>query len=318
MTKHFAVNILHIGNICMLAPLQLKATGHLLCIDFISFISLKDPCNSVSTPSECTHNSIRFDCSGRTLSLTTYPNITACASGRGGKTTVLTNANNHFGIGDDNSMSAHCLASETPLVRRPGDPSPGNGASNAPSTQSKKDCFAADELVENGDKIKISLVRVGDRILSASRSGRFSYADVVAVPHKKNDIEASFVVISTASSDLKLTADHYLMAGVCGSEMILKKASDVSVGSCVMTTTGSAVVTTTSVARGRGVYTVVSTEEFIVVNGIVASPFALNHYAADSFYNVFRTLYHNAPSLIKSNFVEALYDIICAVFESSA
>jgi Hint module len=234
-------------------------------------------------------------------------------------------------------MSAHCLASDgshfTPLKgssgggggRSGGGGSGGITTTNgnrSPSTstrRSSKACFAADELVEkeNGEKIKISLVKVGDRILSASRSGDFTYADVVAVPHRMNDIEASFAVISTASIDLKLTPDHFLMAGVCGSKMTLSKASDISVGSCLMTTAGSAEVIAITAAKGRGVYTVVTAEEFIVVNGVVASPFALNHYAANSFYNIFRCLYHSAPAFMKSSFVGALYEIVGAVLESS-
>jgi Hint module len=181
-------------------------------------------------------------------------------------------------------------------------------------------CFAADELVqkENGEYVAISEVRVGDRVLSASISGLFTYADVIAVPHRKNDKEASFVVISTTSVDIKLTPDHYLMAGVCGSEWNLQKASDVIVGSCLMTAYGPAQVTATSFVRGKGVYTIVTTEEFIVVNGIVASPFSLNHHAANGFYNVFRILYFLAPAVLKNSFMGAIYERIGAILQSTA
>jgi Hint module len=188
------------------------------------------------------------------------------------------------------------------------------------SADKENTCFAADELVQkdNGAYVPISEVRVGDRVLSASGAGLFTYADVIAVPHGKNDIEASFTVISTASADIKLTPDHYLMAGVCGSQFNLQKASDVLVGSCLMTTTGPAEVTATSVMRGKGVYTIVTTEEFIVVNGIVASPFSLNHYAANSFYDLFRVLYSLVPAVMKSSFMSAMYEQIGAVFQSTA
>jgi hypothetical protein len=108
------------------------------------------------------------------------------------------------------------------------------------------------------------------------------------------------------------------MAGICGSQWNLQRASDVLVGSFLMTTSGPGVVTATSVMRGKGVYTIVTTEEFIVVNGIVASPFALNHYAANGFYNLFRALYSAAPVLMKSSFVGVMYERIGAAFHSSA
>jgi hypothetical protein len=70
--------------------------------------------------------------------------------------------------------------------------------------------------------------------------------------------------------------------------------------------------------RGEGVYTIVTTEEFIVVNGIVASPFALNHHTAHGFYNVFRILYNLAPAVMKSSFMGAMYERIGAALLSTA
>jgi hypothetical protein len=181
-------------------------------------------------------------------------------------------------------------------------------------------CFSADELIETegGARVPISSIRVGDRVLASSRTGDFKYADVIAVPHGKNDIETSFVVVSTAATDLKLTPDHLILSGVCGSDLALKKAADVLVGSCLMTTTGQVNVSGISVARGKGVYTIVTTEELVVVNGIVASPFALNHFAADSFYNVVRLLHRSSPAMLKSSFVGGLlFERFASIFGMS-
>jgi Hint module len=221
---------------------------------------------------------------------------------------VTTNADKCSPLHDE-YRTAQCLAATAD-----------QGRTASTNTADAMTCFAADELVQkdNGEYVPISEVRVGDRVLSASGSGLFTYADVIAVPHRKNDREASFIVISTASVDIKLTADHYLMAGVCGSEWNLLRASDVLIGSCLMTTSGSAVVTATSVVRGKGIYTIVTTEEFIVVNGIVASPFSLNHHATHCFYNVFRILYYLAPAVMKSSFMGALYERIGAVLQLTA
>ena len=53
--------------------------------------------------------------------------------------------------------------------------------------------------------------------------------------------------------------------------------------------------------RGEGVYTIVTKEEFVVVNGIVASPFGANHMMANLFYNVHRFMYAVSPMLLASS-----------------
>lgn len=56
---------------------------------------------------------------------------------------------------------------------------------------------------------------------------------------------------------------------------------------------------------------------FIVVNGMVASPFAHNHAVADSIYNVHRAIYSLFPSLLSSTFFknvnEVFGEIVAAV-----
>jgi Hint module len=117
--------------------------------------------------------------------------------------------------------------SQGPTLQGPTGPITATNSTTRASAADAATCFAADELVqkENGENISISEVRVGDRVLSASGSGLFTYADVIAVPHRKNDKEASFIVISAATTDIKLTTDHYLMAGMCGYRLTLQKAS---------------------------------------------------------------------------------------------
>ena len=39
--------------------------------------------------------------------------------------------------------------------------------------------------------------------------------------------------------------------------------------------------------------------ELLVVNGVVASPFALNHAVADAYYNIHRGMYRLAPWLLR-------------------
>jgi hypothetical protein len=73
------------------------------------------------------------------------------------------------------------------------------------------------------------------------------------VPHPKNDLEASFSVISTASAELVLTHDHLLLSGPCDALPSLVRAGTVTAGQCVLTTAGYAEVTATATKKGRGV-----------------------------------------------------------------
>jgi intein/homing endonuclease len=169
---------------------------------------------------------------------------------------------------------------------------------NPVSTSEKEDhpvfdflaCFAADEIVQlhTGENVTISSVKVGDKVLSASLSGHFTYATVIAVPHSANQVEASFVSIQTSDSEIKLTRDHLVLASACDTNPSFVSAADVRVGDCLTSIEGRVIVTSVSIAKGKGVYTFVTTEELIVVSGVVASPFSLNHYNAHAFYNLYR------------------------------
>ena len=65
-----------------------------------------------------------------------------------------------------------------------------------------------------------------------------------------------------------------------------------------MTLSGKDIVSTTETVQGKGLYTIVTKEEYVVVNGIIASPFAANHMLANMYYNVHRFVYATAPSLL--------------------
>jgi len=155
-------------------------------------------------------------------------------------------------------------------------------------------------------------VKVGDRVLAYSSATHTTvYSDVVAVPHRKNNAEASFQhIVMECGTDIKMTADHLLPAGVCSQQqqqqrstelLPLSRAADVRVGDCVLTTLGqSRVVSNDVVATTDGIYTIVTKEALLVVNGVVASPFAVNHAVADMFYGFHRAFYKVAPKLVVS------------------
>jgi Hint module len=140
-------------------------------------------------------------------------------------------------------------------------------------------------------------------VLAADAAGRTSYSDVVYVPHGANSDDALFTHITTASGrDIKMTPSHIILAGPCHSSapLPLTHASSVSVGDCVMTVSGEDMVSTVETVQGKGLYTVVTKEEYVVVNGIIASPFAVNHMLANLYYNIHRFVYTSAPSLLNN------------------
>ena len=170
-------------------------------------------------------------------------------------------------------------------------------------TTSTKSCFAGSETLhlESGEVRAISDVRVGDRVLSADAAGRTSYSDVVFMPHRANSDDAFFSHITIASGrDIKMTHSHIILAGPCHSSapLPLTYASSVSVGDCVMTVSGEDMASTVENVQGKGLYTVVTKEEYVVVNGIIASPFAANHMVANLYYNLHRFAYTSAPSFL--------------------
>jgi Hint module len=83
-------------------------------------------------------------------------------------------------------------------------------------------------------------------------------------------------------------------------------ASQVHVGKCIMTVSGEERVSAVETVQGEGVYTAVTQEEFIVVNGIIASPFGANHMMANLYYNMHRFLYTLSPVLLSSNLLHAV------------
>jgi hypothetical protein len=192
----------------------------------------------------------------------------------------------------------------------------GSSTSQSSGSSDSKACFAGSETLhlESGEVRAISDVRVGDRVLSADAAGRTSYSDVVYVPHGANSDDALFTHITTASGrDIKMTPSHIILAGPCHSSacLPLTYASSVSVGECVMTVSGEDMVSTVETVRGKGLYTVVTKEEYVVVNGIIASPFAANHLLANLYYNIHRFVYTSAPSLLNNAALHSANEVRC-------
>ena len=63
--------------------------------------------------------------------------------------------------------------------------------------------------------------------------------------------------------------------------------------------------------------TAVTTNEFLVVNGIVASPFAVTHGLVNAYYNLHRTVAASFPSVLKSTFLLAANALLGGAFLTS-
>jgi Hint module len=177
-----------------------------------------------------------------------------------------------------------------------------------------KSCFAGSETVtlESGEKKPISEVRAGDRVLAADASRRTLFSEVVFVPHGSNADKTVFTHITTTQRrDIKMTPSHIIPAGACGSTSPLPNvyASSVTAGDCIMTVSGMEEVSAVETVQGQGVYTIVTNEEYVVVNGIMASPFAYNHMLANFYYNIHRFVYGCVPGLLTLPLVRSANEV---------
>ena len=151
-------------------------------------------------------------------------------------------------------------------------------------------CFPGTESVqlENNSSKPIQEVSVGDRILSMSSNGKLLFSPVVYVMHPRNNQKpAEFITIHTlAGVTVTSTIAHLFMLAPCGkisnslTHFDLVKASSLSIGDCIKTINGDGYVEVTQLERwfGQDVYSVITLEEYIVINSrFIVSPFAHYH-----------------------------------------
>jgi len=104
-----------------------------------------------------------------------------------------------------------------------------------------------------------------------------------------------------------MTADHLVLAGSCDSATTLPliQARAVSVGDCLQSTEGRAPVIATRVVQSKGIRSLVTLAgNLVVVNGIVASPFAAQHRISEAWYSIHRLVYSLLPSALSFKFLQ--------------
>jgi Hint module len=194
--------------------------------------------------------------------------------------------------------------------------------SSITSSMKKKNCFAGSESVtlQSGEMKPISEVRAGDKVLAADASRQTVFSEVVFVPHASNADKTVFTHITTTQGrDIKMTHSHILPAGACGSTSPLPDvySSSVAVGDCIMTVSGMEEVSRVETVQGQGLYTIVTMEEYVVVNGIIASPFAINHMVANFYYNIHRFVYACVPVILSSRVFRSANEVRCGTQKRS-
>jgi hypothetical protein len=185
-------------------------------------------------------------------------------------------------------------------------------------------CFANSETVQvkssDGSTIisrPISFLQIGDQVYAANSTGHSQLASVIAVPHSGSGglkEKSDFVHIVTEElQSLTVTPDHLLVGCDCSAcagllsslPLPLVKAGDALAGVTCLMMEGGLVQKVASVTgvRRDSFYTLVTMEEYVVVNGFVASPFAWNHAVGHSFYTIHRSLFRYFPEIMTTTWL---------------
>jgi len=250
-------------------------------------------------------------CTSNSVTVQTFPQSTICSGASdvqtftGSNLTKLGYVTSCSEVKNTTSQFFYCnIATPTPSSA-PVSSSPSSAPVSSSSSSSSKECFAGSETVQlkSGETKFISEVMVGDNVLAYNPSSRsFLYSEVVSIPHAPNSQRTTFVHLETLEGmSVKMTPEHLLPSGVCGSSFFpLLKSGEVQLGSCVQTMNGEQKIVSKTREQGQGIYTIVTGEEYVVVNGIVASPFAVSHYVPNTFYNFHRLAYKAFPESMKT------------------
>ena len=212
-------------------------------------------------------------------------------------------------------------------VLTPAAPVPASGGSDV--------CFAAESTVEREDGTMVALkdIKVGERVLTLN-AGVATFSDVVAVPHQHvgeaSEALADLLAISAGGHEVEATGAHLIAAvvdredcGALGAEAFsgsarLVEARRIAEGMCVAVRDRSGgfysapVSGVKAVSRRTRLLSVVTADRgYPFVNGVAASPFALNHFFPTAFYGMHRFLYAaGLVGALESGFVRGFTDAV--------
>jgi len=90
---------------------------------------------------------------------------------------------------------------------------------------------------------------------------------------------------------------------------VLTQAKHLTRDMCVLSVSGTEKVVSVSIEYGKGVYSIVTGEEMVVVGNIIASPYAYSHALPHYLFNLHRLLYTVSPSLMKSEWFQKIQQV---------
>jgi hypothetical protein len=134
-------------------------------------------------------------------------------------------------------------------------------------------CFHGDGtvLLESGSTKRLSELILGERIKTSDGQGGFSFNPVLTLPHANNTEPAAFLTLTTETGKkVDMTSDHFIPK--CNLQQVT--AGELVVGDCLLTVDGKETLIDISSTAKTGVFTAITQDKFIVVDGVVASPFS--------------------------------------------
>jgi hedgehog protein len=163
-----------------------------------------------------------------------------------------------------------------------------NDFSSAESSQAAKSggCFTAETTVQtsNGTNLRLEELRIGDRVLALDMTtGRFTYSEVILFLDRNPEQRREFLHLRTASGrNLTVTPSHLLMVASNSSDTYRVQAvfaDRVRPGDRILIHNRLEpeidIVISTEAILKQGVYAPLTTEGTIVVDGFVASCYAV-------------------------------------------
>jgi len=126
-------------------------------------------------------------------------------------------------------------------------------------------------LLQSGATKPFSELIIGEFIKTYDAEGKLSFSPIKTLPHANNNEPAAFLALKTETGkEVEMTSDHFIPK--CNLTVVT--AGELVVGDCLLTSHGNETLMEISWAEKYGVYTAVTGDEFVVVNGIVASAFS--------------------------------------------
>ena len=205
-----------------------------------------------------------------------------CRSGNCITSQSVCNGENDCGA-DDNSdelgISATCARNNEPVTPPTTAPTPDNTPTSAPW------CFPANAVVQTEHTPKtMTELRIGDKVLSVNSVGEVVYSSIIAFATKMPAKKLNYVQLETEDGyTITLTAPHLIFRNT-SNHMETIFASSIHAGDTIYTVDSDPArkqslklskVKTVSTLKASGAYGPVTTEGTIIVDGIVASCYAV-------------------------------------------